>query len=201
LVGGISTELRGGKFQDGFVSAIISKGVDLGLEGQQLDFYTQGAITMIAGGLASKAGGGSFEDGAVQAGMVFLYNFNKILTAEDAEQAANANARALELVFGSNAAPIKIDGRTQTEVDAGQKALVTGMASMIGGGLIGKLSKDIITNPIVKRAIAQFCKGVVFCNGMTHGGDGIKIEPFRDHFKTIRAIDSIKPKYNPQQIH
>ncbi|VVM17751.1 hypothetical protein BSPWISOXPB_712 [uncultured Gammaproteobacteria bacterium] len=74
LVGGISTELRGGKFQDGFVSAIISKGVDLGLEGQQLDFYTQGAITMIAGGLASKAGGGSFEDGAVQAGMVFLYN-------------------------------------------------------------------------------------------------------------------------------
>ncbi|VVM17313.1 hypothetical protein BSPWISOXPB_9514 [uncultured Gammaproteobacteria bacterium] len=36
---------------------------------------------------------------------------------------------------------------------------------------------------------------------MTHGGDGIKIEPFRDHFKTIRAIDSIKPKYNPQQIH
>ncbi|VVH56890.1 hypothetical protein BSPCLSOX_1817, partial [uncultured Gammaproteobacteria bacterium] len=41
LVGGISTELRGGKFQDGFVSAIISKGVDLGLEGQQLDFYTQ----------------------------------------------------------------------------------------------------------------------------------------------------------------
>jgi hypothetical protein len=32
---------------------------------------------MIAGGLASKAGGGSFEDGAVQAGMVFLYNFNK----------------------------------------------------------------------------------------------------------------------------
>jgi hypothetical protein len=70
----ISTELRGGKFQDGFVSAVISKGVDLGLEGQQLDFYTQGAITMIAGGLASKAGGGSFEDGAVQAGMVFLYN-------------------------------------------------------------------------------------------------------------------------------
>jgi hypothetical protein len=63
--------------------------------------------------LPSKAGGGSFEDGAVQAGMVFLYNFNKILTAEDAEQAANANARALELVFGSNAAPIKIDGRTR----------------------------------------------------------------------------------------
>jgi hypothetical protein len=30
---------------------------------------------------------------------------------------------------------------------------------MIGGGSIGKLSKDIITNPIVKRAIAQFCKG------------------------------------------
>jgi hypothetical protein len=30
LVGGISAELRGGKFQDGFVSAIISKGVDLG---------------------------------------------------------------------------------------------------------------------------------------------------------------------------
>ncbi|VVM24371.1 hypothetical protein BSPWISOXPB_279 [uncultured Gammaproteobacteria bacterium] len=74
LVGGISTELRGGKFQDGFVSAIISKGVDLGLEGQQLDFYTQGAITMIAGGLASKAGGGSFEDGAIAAEMVFLYN-------------------------------------------------------------------------------------------------------------------------------
>jgi hypothetical protein len=69
-----STELRGGKFQDGFVSAIVSKGVDLGLEGQQLDFYTEGAIAMIAGGLAAKAWDGSFEDGAVQAGMVHLYN-------------------------------------------------------------------------------------------------------------------------------
>jgi hypothetical protein len=74
LVSGISTELRRGRFQDGFVSAIVSKGVDLGLEGQQLDFYTEGAIAMIAGGLAAKAGGGSFEDGAVQAGMVHLYN-------------------------------------------------------------------------------------------------------------------------------
>ncbi|CAC9604598.1 hypothetical protein [uncultured Gammaproteobacteria bacterium] len=74
LAGGISTELRGGKFQDGFVSVIVSKGVDLGLEGQQLDFYTEGTIAMITGGLAAKAGGGSFEDGAVQAGMVFLYN-------------------------------------------------------------------------------------------------------------------------------
>jgi hypothetical protein len=74
LVSGISTELRRGRFQDGFVSAIVSKGVDLGLEGQQLDFYTEGTIAMITGGLAAKAGGGSFEDGAVQAGMVFLYN-------------------------------------------------------------------------------------------------------------------------------
>jgi hypothetical protein len=61
----------------------------------------------------------------------------------------------LLIFFLPFSAPIKIDGRTQTEVDAGQKALVTGMASMIGGGSIGKLSKDIITNPIVKRAIAQ----------------------------------------------
>jgi hypothetical protein len=74
LVSGISTELRRGRFQDGFVSAIVSKGVDLGLEGQQLDFYTEGTIAMITGGLAAKAGGGSFEDGAVQAGMVHLYN-------------------------------------------------------------------------------------------------------------------------------
>ncbi|VVM17311.1 hypothetical protein BSPWISOXPB_9512 [uncultured Gammaproteobacteria bacterium] len=44
LVGGISTELRGGKFQDGFVSAIISKGVDLGLEGQQLDFIPKAQL-------------------------------------------------------------------------------------------------------------------------------------------------------------
>jgi hypothetical protein len=52
LVGGISTELRGGKFQDGFVSAIVSKGVDLGLEGQQLDFYTISSMTAIAVTLA-----------------------------------------------------------------------------------------------------------------------------------------------------
>jgi hypothetical protein len=72
MVSGISTELRRGRFQDGFVSAIVSKGVDIGLEGQQLDFYTKGTIAMITGGLAAKAGGGSFEDGAVGGDGIFV---------------------------------------------------------------------------------------------------------------------------------
>jgi hypothetical protein len=75
LVGGISTELRGGKFQDGFVSAFISKGLEITEVLKGMPIEQQGAITMLAGGLASKAGGGSFEDGAMSAGFVFLYNY------------------------------------------------------------------------------------------------------------------------------
>jgi hypothetical protein len=62
------------------------------------------------------------------------------------------------------------------------------MASMIGGGSIGKLSKDIITNPIVKRAIAQFCKGVVFCNGMYIKSFFTTRFNFRIHILWICAI-------------
>ena len=74
MVGGTASHLRGGRFQDGFMGAVVSKGVDLGLKGQNLNMYQEGSITVIAGGLASQAAGGSFEDGAIQAGMVFLYN-------------------------------------------------------------------------------------------------------------------------------
>ena len=74
MVGGTASHLRGGRFQDGFIGAVVSKGVDLGLKGQNLNIYQEGGITVIAGGLSSQAVGGSFEDGAIQAGMVFLYN-------------------------------------------------------------------------------------------------------------------------------
>ena len=76
MVGGTASHLRGGRFQDGFIGAVVSKGVDLGLKGQNLNIYQEGGITVIAGGLSSQAAGGSFEDGAIQAGMVFLYNQN-----------------------------------------------------------------------------------------------------------------------------
>ena len=76
MVGGTASHLRGGRFQDGFMGAVVSKGVDLGLKGQNLNMYQEGSITVIAGGLSSQAAGGSFEDGAIQAGMVFLYNRN-----------------------------------------------------------------------------------------------------------------------------
>ena len=64
MVGGTASHLRGGRFQDGFMGAVVSKGVDLGLKGQNLNMYQEGSITVIAGGLASQATGGSFEDGA-----------------------------------------------------------------------------------------------------------------------------------------
>ena len=74
-VGGVSSELSGGKFVRGFLSSAFSKSVS-----GRMDVLTKGdpiAATVTAavvGGTASKIAGGKFENGAMTAAFQYLFN-------------------------------------------------------------------------------------------------------------------------------
>jgi RHS repeat-associated protein len=71
VVGGTLSELQGGSFQSGFLSAGIASlahGVHLG--GRVEDT----ALRAVLGGIGSVAGGGKFENGAITAAFAYLYN-------------------------------------------------------------------------------------------------------------------------------
>ena len=77
---GAMTKLRGGRFKDGFLGAIIAP-IAGGLTKNVLSstFNTtnvtmQKIIAITAGGVGAKAAGGSFQSGAMSAAFVYLYN-------------------------------------------------------------------------------------------------------------------------------
>jgi len=86
ITNGIIRMASGGKFINGFLSAVASKASSAILKQTPLLkrdnlgnlSYTNRisalAVNMLIGGIVSKASGGSFERGAVTAGVVFLYN-------------------------------------------------------------------------------------------------------------------------------
>ncbi len=96
---GVITQIRGGKFNGGFISAFISKLTGgalqkLGIDGDDAGEIVLGtAATAIMGGLASEASGGSFYDGAVSAAVVYLYNDLK--TKRDRQKYIFKKAREL----------------------------------------------------------------------------------------------------------
>ena len=155
MVGGTASHLRGGRFQDGFMGAVVSKGVDLGLKGQNLNMYQEGSITVIAGGLASQAAGGSFEDGAIQAGMVFLYNAN-------GRKVINNTKEAVEHYYEGDGETVELGEQTKTElrnhpkVRRQSEALRKGSAQHLSDNLsvdmesytfhVGKTRVDFTTN-------------------------------------------------------
>ncbi len=82
VVGGIVSEIRGGKFIHGAASALAGKvggAVSTNIfgamgTGSQSDLFGRTAVSMMFGGLAAEATGGSFEDGAMQGLFTHLFN-------------------------------------------------------------------------------------------------------------------------------
>ena len=74
LAGGTISEMQGGKFGHGFLSAGISKAATPMAVGVSDQVYIQGAAVAIVGGTTSEISGGKFANGAVTAAMAFAFN-------------------------------------------------------------------------------------------------------------------------------
>nr|WP_243748865.1 T6SS effector amidase Tae4 family protein [Pseudomaricurvus alcaniphilus] len=76
LVGGIMSELQGGKFGHGFVSAGLTKAINVnGIVGIDADLAAVRVVTAaVIGGTISEATGGKFANGAVTAAFGQLFN-------------------------------------------------------------------------------------------------------------------------------
>ena len=74
LVGGVLSDLQGGKFGHGFATAGIAKGFSLGAENLGANIYEQFATSTISGGTVSTVTGGKFANGAQSAAIAFALN-------------------------------------------------------------------------------------------------------------------------------
>ena len=74
LAGGTISEMQGGKFGHGFLSAGISKAATPMAVGVSDQVYIQGAAVAIVGGTTSEISGGKFANGATTAAIAFAFN-------------------------------------------------------------------------------------------------------------------------------
>ncbi len=72
--GGVSSVIRGGNFQSGFLAAGFSEFAGPHIEDMKLGPVGSGVARSMAGGTASKLGGGKFENGAITSSFQYLYN-------------------------------------------------------------------------------------------------------------------------------
>ena len=72
FVGGVSSELQGGKFGQGFIASAFAKSA-ANITGSNKALGI--AITTIVGGTASELAGGSFANGAVTSALGYVYNY------------------------------------------------------------------------------------------------------------------------------
>ncbi|MES1944210.1 hypothetical protein PC39_08844 [Salinisphaera sp. PC39] len=78
IVGGVSSELRGGRFKDGFLSAGVAKGATVGLDSvgyfDKVGLAGGGVTVAVVGGTAAELGGGKFANGAITSAFGFAFN-------------------------------------------------------------------------------------------------------------------------------
>ena len=75
MVGGVLSELQGGKFGHGFITAGVMKGVGMGVDANiDMNDVSKTVVMAIAGGTVSKLTGGKFGNGAVTSAIQFVVN-------------------------------------------------------------------------------------------------------------------------------
>ena len=72
LVGGVSSELQGGKFSHGFFGQLVSKSITI--FASDLKVVGKGIASVVAGGAAAAVAGGKFANGAVTGAFGYLFN-------------------------------------------------------------------------------------------------------------------------------
>jgi RHS repeat-associated protein len=82
IVGGMSSEMAGGKFETGFLTSGLSEAAslggfygDLGAGSSAWEISRQTTMAAVVGGGISEVAGGSFEEGALRASMGYLFNY------------------------------------------------------------------------------------------------------------------------------
>ncbi|CAC9483588.1 hypothetical protein BPUTSESOX_624, partial [uncultured Gammaproteobacteria bacterium] len=121
LTGGVRSRLSGGSFKSGFLGSAVSYGASwsgaykaAGVS-NQANTWTQRVQNVVAsyvvGGVAAELGGGKFANGGMSAAFSRMFNdlrdsTGKWIEGEDPEikkaiQRQNANAKAMEIVFGA----------------------------------------------------------------------------------------------------
>ena len=128
LAGGTISEMQGGKFGHGFLSAGISKAATPMAVGVSDQVYIQGAAVAIVGGTTSEISGGKFANGAVTAAMAFAFN----------HCATTGNCRSANEATGS-----VFDSLEELE------SVVSGSAGLVRDNFLGtSVSIDLETNSV-----------------------------------------------------
>jgi len=71
---GAFAEMRGGKFKEGFLGAVVAKMMPVPDAVQNSGVAGRTTFAALSGGIASELGGGKFKNGAVSAAFVHLFN-------------------------------------------------------------------------------------------------------------------------------
>jgi len=161
-VGGISADLSGGSFSDGFWSAGVSQALSVtgsygkfaSAIGVNDDFTYNIIASSIVGGTVSKATGGSFEQGSKAAlyGMLFNEFFlggkNGFISATETQTGAFINDET------GNALAFNVDGTAFDIYDSPIEAVhpeayILGGASIIKLGFMG-VARVSVTNPLFR---------------------------------------------------
>lgn len=121
VVGGASSELRGGKFIKGFMSSAFVKSVSGHIESAtNSNPIAGGVMAAVVGGASRVLGGGKFINGAMTSG--FQYLFNQSMSQQDCKGQCHG-----------------VDGRDQWKMlsDRQHDALASGFYSSLGAGAAG----------------------------------------------------------------
>jgi RHS repeat-associated protein len=177
-VGGIASELQGGKFGHGFLSAGVAsafKPLVNQIGGGSANYMPVRVIAAaIIGGTASRLSGGKFANGATTGAFVQLFNGETRLAAERQRLSAGMQ-RAIDILEKRD------PSRPMTKEEYGAWCAVTGMTC--GGDTLPKINRTLSLWPTSK-VLPGACgvSGGIYCTafspGISHGLNGGSIIAF-----------------------
>jgi len=198
LAGGIISDLQGGKFGHGFISAGLTKGAQVA--GMISDKLIQGALqSAILGGTISKITGGKFANGAITAAFQFAMNkYVSDRSTQDVQSeklAVGASSKALGKLLGSKSLELGIEidsdgnitGSGGINLEKLKISLNSNMEATVVGGpdsLVGEsfkvydhsAQKAVASFGVVELSVAGYDNGVVNFDVQLGAGGYIKYQ-------------------------
>ena len=169
LAGGTISEMQGGKFGHGFLSAGISKAATPGVAASPLNNYQQGFVLAIIGGTTSKISGGKFANGAVTAAMSFSFG-------QLAQRSATGNDQTGLLSMSDDEIDALIDSQFDQDAFLNRDFLLAECGGCVQQGIMQRefLAGRITEDQLLRFHTAQG-SGVIIGLSLISGGQGLRL--------------------------
>ena len=191
MTGGITAELQGGKFGHGFISAGLTKAMDINAwYGPSKDLLVARVVTAsIVGGTISELTGGKFANGAVTAA------FGQILNAEEQNKRKRIGQQIQDGEWKRAGSLNTRGGPSSYTVDSGSEILLR----IRGNSSLGNLSSNKSTSGILRFFESFFGGGGVADNFYFN----VEGTPLGQDGRLLPSIFPVPatPHYSTQQYH